>query len=241
MKKEFTLQEWLKMFGKDKLQTFQDMFSKQYGLSMVFFDLNGVPLTVWSQDSLFCYEKQKKDDDVCQNQKHLLLSKALKEEKLTFFTCPFGLVGFACPVMFEGKAVAFVYCSGAVNQQNSFDAQEIEDYHLRVMSTKELEFAGHFAEAILNVFNINLKILDRKKAEALAPRESIRDERISEREREIVELICRGCSNKQISEALFISETTVKTHVSNILAKLNLRDRMQIIVHYYGKGVPDEH
>ena len=63
------------------------------------------------------------------------------------------------------------------------------------------------------------------------------------RERDIVELVCKGLSNKQIADKLFISERTVKTHVSNILAKLNLHDRMQLLVQYYGgnNGEKDEH
>ena len=63
----------------------------------------------------------------------------------------------------------------------------------------------------------------------------VRDERISRREQEIVQLLCKGYTNKQIARQLFISETTVKTHISNILAKLNLHDRMQIVVYYYNK------
>ena len=50
-----------------------------------------------------------------------------------------------------------------------------------------------------------------------------------------MQLLCKGFSNKQIARQLFISETTVKTHISNILAKLNLHDRMQIVVYYYNK------
>ena len=74
-----------------------------------------------------------------------------------------------------------------------------------------------------------------KSAAATSLPYNLRDERISNREWEIVELLCRGMTNKQIATSLFISETTVKTHVSNILAKLDLHDRMQIIVRYYGK------
>lgn len=45
-------------------------------------------------------------------------------------------------------------------------------------------------------------------------------------------LICQGLSNKQIAEQLFISEKTIKTHVSNILSKLDIKDRMQLILEY---------
>jgi DNA-binding NarL/FixJ family response regulator len=56
---------------------------------------------------------------------------------------------------------------------------------------------------------------------------------ISEREFEIIKKIADGLSNKEISEELFLSEGTVRNNISNILDKLNLRDRTQIAVFYY--------
>jgi len=52
-------------------------------------------------------------------------------------------------------------------------------------------------------------------------------EELTDREREILGYIARGASNREIGEALFITEGTVKNHVSNILGKLALRDRTQ--------------
>ena len=52
-------------------------------------------------------------------------------------------------------------------------------------------------------------------------------ESLTEREREILTLVARGASNRQVSETLFITEGTVKNHMSNILSKLGLRDRTQ--------------
>jgi DNA-binding NarL/FixJ family response regulator len=62
---------------------------------------------------------------------------------------------------------------------------------------------------------------------------------LSEREREVFRLIAQGLSNAEIAQELYISETTVKTHITHILQKLNLRDRVQAVVLAYQTGVFD--
>ena len=70
-----------------------------------------------------------------------------------------------------------------------------------------------------------------------APPEEL--DELSEREREVFRLLARGLSNGEIGEQLYISDATVKTHVTHILQKLDLRDRVQAVVLAHETGVFD--
>ena len=63
--------------------------------------------------------------------------------------------------------------------------------------------------------------------------EELRNLGLTEQEIEVVSLVAEGLSNKEISEKLFLSEGTVRNYISNILSKLDLRDRTNLAIFYY--------
>nr|KEP23132.1 LuxR family transcriptional regulator [Georgenia sp. SUBG003] len=93
----------------------------------------------------------------------------------------------------------------------------------------------HRGEAIVAP-SVTRRLLDRfadHLPSAAAPTAAPDFSELTEREREVLLLVARGMSNAEIAAHLVVSETTVKTHVSNVLAKLGLRDRVQAVVLAY--------
>ena len=85
---------------------------------------------------------------------------------------------------------------------------------------------------------VTRRLLDRVVPRLSLPRDSSAElSLLTERERGVLHLLARGKSNSEIGELLHISEATVKTHVSHLLEKLDLRDRVQAVVFAYETGL----
>ncbi|GGN58889.1 DNA-binding response regulator [Actinoplanes lobatus] len=99
---------------------------------------------------------------------------------------------------------------------------------IRVVAAGESVVAPRVTRALLDRFAGQLTLPGRA------------DERLAmltEREREVLELVAAGLSNAEIAGRLFVAEGTVKTHFGRILAKLQLRDRVQAVVFAYEIGL----
>ncbi|MFG1664084.1 response regulator [Streptomyces sp. Y7] len=85
--------------------------------------------------------------------------------------------------------------------------------------------------------SITRRLIDRFAQRRVNTVAAARLERLTGREREIMTAVARGASNAEIAERLVIGPATVKSHVSSILTKLGLRDRIQIVIFAYESGL----
>ena len=112
------------------------------------------------------------------------------------------------------------------------DAEPLEVIHaIRAVSRGEAVISTQAAPALLDAF---------RPAPAASFGPPARPELtavLSSREREVLTLIGRGLTNGEISEELFIATTTVKTHVGNVMAKLNARDRVALVILAHSVGL----
>jgi DNA-binding NarL/FixJ family response regulator len=85
--------------------------------------------------------------------------------------------------------------------------------------------------------SVTRRIIERFASRPIEPEVSARLQSLTQREREVLALLARGNSNAELAAELFVTEGTIKTHVSSLLAKLGLRDRVQAVVLAYESGL----
>jgi DNA-binding NarL/FixJ family response regulator len=124
------------------------------------------------------------------------------------------------------------YIFGALNAGAS-------GFLLKRTSPEELIAAVHTVaagDALLSPA-ITRTVIDRAGAQTTTAAASAELEELTPREREVLTLVAQGLSNGEIASTLVIEESTVKTHVKHVLAKLSLRDRVQAVIFAYESGL----
>ncbi|HSA51403.1 MAG TPA: response regulator transcription factor [Yinghuangia sp.] len=100
---------------------------------------------------------------------------------------------------------------------------------IRVIADGDALLAPSITRRLLDMYAARLPAAEDPTPDTLAM--------LTEREVEVLRLVARGMSNAEIAAELFVSETTVKTHVGHVLTKLGLRDRVQAAVYAYESGL----
>jgi DNA-binding NarL/FixJ family response regulator len=104
---------------------------------------------------------------------------------------------------------------------------------------EELIHAVHvvFAGDALLAPSVTRRVIEACARRPILRQDSIGRDRLTEREAEVLRLLATGRSNAELAARLYVSEGTVKTHVSSLLTKLGLRDRVQAVVYAYETGL----
>jgi DNA-binding NarL/FixJ family response regulator len=103
---------------------------------------------------------------------------------------------------------------------------------IRAVASGDAVVAPSVTRRLLETYAHRLPVADQSEDD-----EDVRLELLTSREREVLMEVARSLSNAEIAERLVLSEATVKSHVGRILAKLELRDRVQIVVFAYETGL----
>ena len=227
--------EWAKTIGKGKLQAYQDSFARTFGISLCLMSLQGKTLTIWSNSSLFCFYMMKNNRVRCIQERQNAIKAAIADGQTSSFKCYMGLTFFISPVHYRGQIICVAYGGGInLGSDKICIGNKLAD-NIPSMSDKRYS-------DMLDLLQNTLELLDLSPSsegsvEGVSPCCDKPDNeylflqhKLSRREMDIAYAVCQCLSNKQIGEKLFISEKTVKTHISNILSKMGMKDRMQLVM-----------
>lgn len=229
-----TTEEWVNIIGKEHLQNFQDSLSREFNISLCFYDLKENPITVWSNLSLLCCSVKLKNSEKCEFEE-LKALHYIQENNIDSYLisrCYVGMTKFMFPVYFNDKLLAILSGGRIVTDNTTIAPELLEKYYVPKLEESKTKKICDLISNSLKLINLNLNSLESLSLKEANEKVVEFDDKLSKREVSVAKLICKGFSNKKIAETLFISEKTVKTHVRNILIKLDLQDRVHIVIAY---------
>ena len=226
--------KWLAAVEKERVQTFQDNFAEAFDISACVLSLSGKAMTVWSNESLLCHYLSAREEAHCRMQRQRALQKMCQRGKTIIETCYAGVQSFFCPIRMNGEIVAAFF--GGVVHTEETERERYARFEVPAIECKKLAQIAHLAVSIFDLAEMSQQApalptdAGEKPAEEELAARLLERYPLSQRELVVISHILAGEGNREIAQQLFISEKTVKTHVSNIFRKLNVKDRVQLVL-----------
>lgn len=241
-----TIDEWFALIGKGSLQDFQDCFTAETGIALSLIGRAGDRLLVSSKDKWFCSFSKTHFAHHCNiDADHLIHGlikryEARRDFEPTVASCDFGLTEFYLPVYYDSRLIAF-WQGGGFTLSDQYRAEMLaRKFDVVVIQPEELKRCIRRLVATTRLLNVRPSAAI--SATDVSRSAAVFDERLTRREREVAELVCHGMSNREVAQQLFLFEKTIKSHMSNILSKLGVRDRAQLVFEFnnrYNAAVAD--
>ncbi|UZP05064.1 LuxR family transcriptional regulator [Clostridium botulinum] len=225
-------EKWIKIKGKRKIQSFQDLYADLFNISLGIMSLEGKTLTVWSNSSLFCNYIIKNNSERCKQEKQKIIEYVMKTGKSIKYTCYMKITYFACPIFYGDDLVAICLGGGVYLKEDKDSLNESIVKGIEILETSKLNDIINLLENVFNLIDNEKEItqFEKDKNEKFNEDLFFLENKLTLREMEVVKLINLGMTNKEICMKLNISEKTVKTHVTNILRKLKMKDRLEVVI-----------
>lgn len=226
-----------------RLQRMQDLYSQYFGITIRIIERETLKsFTISSNNDPTCARNMEEAPDICRG-----FFRRMAEgcgDKLTVTTCPFGCLFAVAPLgrsLETGSYASATHLLIATSQPAQSDVLEtepgVEDLlgGAPVASDAERDEFRRMAKVMASSFDLVIALMqeDNPLGSVALPadgRDASRVEKLTRREREIAALASTGMTNQQIADRLYLSEHTVKLHISNILKKLGLSNRTQLAI-----------
>ena len=229
--------QWLEMVGMGTLQDYQDCFSREMDIPIHLLDRNGKSLLIPSKKLFFCDFVEMSSHHKCSGVNRIDVKEVASWfDKTHSFEplvkcCDYGIASFLAPIYFNGELIAFWHCSGFTFDDSPHSKQLNLKFDLPILSHEDFSRAINSLTIVCRLLDIHFEcgVISE---EPMGPKCNPISDLLTQRENEVATLVCSGMSNAQIANRLFVSEKTVKTHLSNILSKLGLKNRVQLICEF---------
>ncbi|KMM37196.1 response regulator [Guptibacillus hwajinpoensis] len=140
-------------------------------------------------------------------------------------------------IMANHPSIKIIIITSFYDDEQVFPAIEAGAFSYLLKTASADEIISTIHKAVLDESVIEQKVAQRMMNQLRTKQQSKLHDELTRREKEVLLLIGQGKTNSQIAEELFIGLKTVKTHVSNILSKLNVQDRTQAAVYAIRNGL----